>query len=182
MAVNVYSNCSNLGTQGTSGTCYLYNNSNLTSPVSNGEYSDGTNCYTVTGGAGLITLVGACPTTYTVSIYARHGSSLSPNAIDIYWSTNDITYTFAATLGVTTSCTSLFASPSIDITPGGTVYFRVQDSNLASDVYFNATNGTGSCPSNSNVYCTYSFTVNSNTSVDITAYNNTMFGDFIYCS
>jgi hypothetical protein len=179
MAVNVYSNCSTL----VANTCYLYNYSNLTSPVSNGKYSDGIDCYTVTGGAGQITSVEECPPdTYTVSIYARHGSSLSPNAIDIYWSTNDITYTFAATLGVTTSCTSLFASPSIDITPGGTVYFRVQDASLASDIYFNATNGTGSCPSNSNVYCTYSFTVNSNTSVDITAYNNTMFGFFEYCS
>jgi hypothetical protein len=180
MAVNVYSNCSTL----VATTCYLYNNSNLTSPVSNGEYSDGTNCYTVTGGAGQITLVGACPPdTYTVSLYAAHGNLSSPNAIDIYWSTNDITYTFAATLGVTTSCTFLFPNPSIDITSGGTVYFRVQDANLASDIYFNATNGTGgSCPANSQVYCTYSFTVNSNTSVNITAYNVTMFGDFVYCS
>jgi hypothetical protein len=182
MAVNVYSNCSNLGTQGTSGTCYLYNNSNLTSPVSNGKYSDGIDCYTVTGGAGLITSVEPCPTTYTVDLYATHGAASSPGSIDIEWSTNDITYTFAASLGVTTSCTQLFPSPAIEITPGGTIYFRVLNSSTSSAIFFTGSNGTAnSCPGNAATTCTYSFTVNSNTSVNITAYVNSMFGTFQDC-
>lgn len=178
MALTIYSQCSTITTG-----CFLYSNNILTTAVDNGYYSNGTDCYTVTGGAGEVTAVGVCtPPTYTVDLYARHGASASPNAIDIYWSTNDITYTFAATLGVTTTCTQLFPSPSIDITSGGTVYIKVQDASLASYVYFNANDGTGNnCPSNADTYCTYSFVVNSNTSVNVTSYNNPMFGDFTYC-
>jgi len=64
MAVNLYSNCSSpaLG-------CFFYNNSNLTSPVSNGRYSDGTNCFTVSGGSGEITSVTACPSPPSYNYY-----------------------------------------------------------------------------------------------------------------
>lgn len=55
MAGTVYSNCSTITTG-----CFLYNNSNLTSPVSNGKYSDGNTCYTVSGGNGEITAAGSC--------------------------------------------------------------------------------------------------------------------------
>ena len=173
-----YSNCATITTG-----CYIYSDNTLYTPASNGYYADGTNCYTVTGGTGYVTAINTCtPPTYTVDLYAAHGSALSPNAIDIYWSNNDITYTFAATLGVTTSCTQLFPSPSIDITSGGTLYIKVQDASLASYIYFDANNGTANnCPGNSQTYCTYSFVVNSNNVVNVTAYNNTMFGDFSYC-
>lgn len=178
MAVNVYSNCSTL----VATTCYLYNNSNLTSPVSNGEYSDGTNCYTVTGGAGQITLVSACPVTYTVDLYSKHGASNSPGAIEIEWSTNDITYTFAATQGVTTTCTQLFPSPTIEVAQGGTIYFKVRDANTSNYIFFAGANGTAnSCPANAATTCTYSFTVNSNTVMNVTAFVNTMFGTFTNC-
>lgn len=45
--------------------CKLYTNSIRTIPVSNGFYSDGTTCYTVTGGLGQVTLISQCipPTT-----------------------------------------------------------------------------------------------------------------------
>jgi hypothetical protein len=55
MAVNLYTNCLTVTTG-----CYFYNNSNLTSPVSNGKYSDGTNCYTVSGDNGEITSMTTC--------------------------------------------------------------------------------------------------------------------------
>jgi hypothetical protein len=179
MAVNVYSNCSTL----VANTCYLYNNSNLTSPVSNGKYSDGIDCYTVTGGAGQITSVEECPPpTYTVELYSKHGASSSPGAIEIEWSTNDISYVFAATQGVTTTCTQLFPSPAIEIAQGGTIYFKVRDANTTNYIYFDANNGTANnCPANAATTCTYSFTVNSNTSVNITAYVNAMFGTFLDC-
>jgi hypothetical protein len=54
MAGNLYSNCSIITTG-----CFFYSDSNLTSPVSNGKYSDGTDCYTVSGG-GEITAVQTC--------------------------------------------------------------------------------------------------------------------------
>lgn len=178
MAVNVYSNCSTL----VANTCYLYNNSNLTSPVSNGKYSDGIDCYTVTGGNGQITSVEACPVTYTVDLYSRHGASSSPGSIEIEWSTNDITYTFAATQGVTTTCTQLFPSPAIEVSAGSTIYFKVRDANTSNYIFFDATNGTANnCPANAAVTCTYSFTVNSNTVVSITAFVNSMFGTFTNC-
>jgi hypothetical protein len=56
MASIIYSNCSSL-TLG----CTLYTTSELTSIVDNGYYSDGVNCYTVSGG--VITYFGTCGTT-----------------------------------------------------------------------------------------------------------------------
>jgi len=56
MAQNLYSNCGTLTTG-----CFLYTNQALTTPVSNGKYSDGTNCYDVTGGSGEITSFASCP-------------------------------------------------------------------------------------------------------------------------
>lgn len=178
MATFYFSNCTTITTG-----CYIYNDIYKTSPVNNGYYSDGTNCYDVQWGNGYVNSVSTCtPPTYTVDLYAAHGNSLSPNAIDIYWSTDDISYTFAATRGVSTTCTQLFPSPSIDITSGGTVYIKVQDASLASYIYFNANNGTANnCPGNSQTYCTYSFVVNSNNVVNVTAFNFTKFGDFSYC-
>jgi hypothetical protein len=64
MAVSVYSNCTTL----TSG-CFLYDNSNLTSPASNGKYSDGFDCYTVSGGNGEITSVSACSSSPSYNYY-----------------------------------------------------------------------------------------------------------------
>jgi hypothetical protein len=148
--------------------------------VGNGYYSDGTNCYDVQFGNGYVQSVSTC--FYTVDLYATHGDSSSPNAIDIYYSNDNVTYTFAASLAVTTTCTQLFPSPSINIANGGTVYFKVQDANLVRDIYFNANDGTANnCPGNSQTYCTYSFTVNNNTVVNLTAYIDTFFGTFIDC-
>lgn len=59
-SIYYYSNCSSLTTG-----CFLYDDSGLTTPVSNGYYSDGTNCFTVTGGNGEITSISACTTTTT---------------------------------------------------------------------------------------------------------------------
>jgi hypothetical protein len=64
MAATIYTNCSTL-TLG----CFLYQDAGLTTPVSNGEYSDGTDVFTVSGGAGEITASALCnpPTTTTTS-------------------------------------------------------------------------------------------------------------------
>lgn len=64
MAATIYTNCLTL-TLG----CFLYQDAGLTTPVSNGEYSDGTDVFTVTGGAGEITASALCnpPTSTTTS-------------------------------------------------------------------------------------------------------------------
>jgi len=62
MGLNAYSNCSPLILG-----CTLYQDSGLTTPVTNGIYSDGVNTYTVSGGAGLITATGTCPITTTTT-------------------------------------------------------------------------------------------------------------------
>ena len=64
MPADVYSDCTTLTTG-----CFLYNNSNLTSPASNGKYSDGFDCYTVSGGAGEITAVAACSSPPSYNYY-----------------------------------------------------------------------------------------------------------------
>jgi hypothetical protein len=55
MAFTIFSQCSTITTG-----CFLYVNSILTFPASNGYYSNGTDCYTVTGGSGEVTAVGPC--------------------------------------------------------------------------------------------------------------------------
>jgi hypothetical protein len=62
MGLNAFSSCSPLILG-----CTLYTDSGLTTPVANGIYSDGVNTYTVSGGAGLITATGTCPTTTTTT-------------------------------------------------------------------------------------------------------------------
>jgi hypothetical protein len=71
MAIYYNSNCSTL-----SAGCYLYNGPGLTNPVSNGYYSDGTNCFTVTGGAGYVSSMDSCTITPT-TVYIS--GDISPN-------------------------------------------------------------------------------------------------------
>jgi hypothetical protein len=70
MASIVYSNCASLIVG-----CNLYTNSTLTTPVSNGYYSDGTNCYTVSGS--VITYYGACGTTTSTTSTSTSTSTTS---------------------------------------------------------------------------------------------------------
>lgn len=64
MAATFYSDCSTITTG-----CFLYNNSNLTGPVSNGKYSNGIDCFTVTGGNGEVTALEACPSPPVYNYY-----------------------------------------------------------------------------------------------------------------
>lgn len=81
MASYYYSNCSSL-----SAGCYLYTNQALTSPVSDGYYSDGTNCFTVTGGSGYVSNVETCATSVYITI-----TTYAPEQMTCYSN-----YTFAA--------------------------------------------------------------------------------------
>jgi len=58
-----YSNCTTLAVG-----CYLYTDSACTTPVSNGYYSDGTDCWQVTGGSGYISNETVCPSCLCYSI------------------------------------------------------------------------------------------------------------------
>lgn len=60
MPQNVYTTCSPIVVG-----CFLYTNSGLTTPVFNGNYSNGTTLFTVTGGNGEITSSAPCTTTTT---------------------------------------------------------------------------------------------------------------------
>jgi len=64
MALTIFSQCSTITTG-----CFLYSNNILTTAVNNGYYSNGTDCYTVTGGAGEVTATGVC----SVDVYITAG-------------------------------------------------------------------------------------------------------------
>ena len=121
MSATIYTNCSTLGLG-----CFLYQDAGLTTPVSNGEYSDGTDVFTVTGGAGEITASAICnPPT----------------------STTTTTTTAAPTTSTTTTTTTL--APNIFITNGSldieisNVNFNGVDATFVAGVYPNTTgNGT----------------------------------------
>ena len=115
----------------------------------------------------------------TVDLYHAFGAASAPSSVDIYYSLNNSTWTFLASHGPTTSCTSLFG-PTVPI--NSTVYIRVERADLVTDVYFTANNSTGgSCPGNSATTCNYSFVASSNMALNITTYVNAMFGTFLDC-
>ena len=93
MGLNAYSNCTPLTTG-----CFLYQDSGLTTPVANGVYSDGTNTFTVTGGAGEITSQGTCPVTTTTTTTT---TTLAPTT-----TTTTTTTTLAPTTTTTTTSTT----------------------------------------------------------------------------
>jgi len=63
MPATTYSSCTPIIVVG----CYLYSNIGLTIPVINGQYSNGTDCFTVTGGLGEVTASQPCPITTTTT-------------------------------------------------------------------------------------------------------------------
>jgi hypothetical protein len=81
MALTIYSQCSTITTG-----CFLYSNNILTTAVNNGYYSNGTDCYTVTGGSGEVTAVGAC----AVDVYFTLGGQTT------FDSNGDFNYTLYA--------------------------------------------------------------------------------------
>jgi hypothetical protein len=93
MGLNAFSNCSPLILG-----CTLYTDSGLTTPVADGIYSDGVNTYTVSGGAGLITATGTCPTTTTTTTT----TTLAPTTT----TTTTTTTTEAPTTTTTTTTTT----------------------------------------------------------------------------
>ena len=63
MGGTYYSNCSTITTG-----CYIYNDIYKTSIASNGIYSDGTNCYTVSYGNGYVSSIGTCLTNVYINV------------------------------------------------------------------------------------------------------------------
>ena len=117
MAATIYTNCSTL-TLG----CFLYQDAGLTTPVSNGEYSNGTDVFTVTGGAGEITATALCnpPTTTTTT-----------------------TTTTIATTSTTTTTTTIAGSVFLCVTNGGVFFYPVTAGNgSASGTLYNNSGGT----------------------------------------
>lgn len=70
MAQNVFSSCGTIVVG-----CFLYTDPGLSSPAPNGIYSDGTNAFTVSGGAGEVTASAACGSfTTTTTTTAPYGT------------------------------------------------------------------------------------------------------------
>jgi hypothetical protein len=78
MALTIYTLCNPITT-----SCTLYTNEALTTTASNGEYSDGINVYTVTGGAGVVSAVQACTSSTDLFIYAKYVSTSASLAYSV---------------------------------------------------------------------------------------------------
>ena len=105
MGLNAYSNTTPLGIGAT-----LYQDSGLTTPVADGIYSNGTDTFTVSGGAGLITAQGSCPATTTTTTTS---TTAAPTT-----TTTTSTTTEAPTTTTTTSTTTLFSNLFFDANAG----------------------------------------------------------------
>lgn len=124
MGLNAYTNCSPLSTG-----CFLYQNSGLTIPVADGVYSDGTNTFTVTGGAGQITSQGTCPVTTTTTTT----TTAAPT-------TTTTTTTTTAAPTTTTTTTTTTAAPTTTTTTTTTTLGYV-----LFELGYATTNGTDAC-------------------------------------
>lgn len=118
MATYVYSNCATLSIG-----CFLYEDSGLTTAVSDGRYSDGTNCYRVTGGSGEIVGSTSCS-----SPCECHEGTISNAAAYSYYDCN---------------CNAVFGADE----QGITVYYDINKSHT-SNITDNGTYGScTNCPS-----------------------------------
>jgi hypothetical protein len=176
MSQIVYSNCSTLSTSG----CYLYTNSSLTTPVSNGKYSDGTTCFTVSGGNGQITASENCVVTYSISLYGRFGTTPNDNNVDIYYSTDNGSTWIGSVAAITTeSCDYL----GYFDTTASSVLFSIRN-NGTDPIYYNARTSPASCPNNTGVYCetatAFNVNLSGNVSVYFTVYVDGI-GEFLGC-
>jgi hypothetical protein len=104
MAATIYTNCSVLGLG-----CFLYQNTGLSTPVANGEYSDGTNVFTVSGGSGQITAVASCSPTTTTTSTTTTTTTAAPTTTT---STTTTTTTAAPTTTTSTTTTTTTAAPT----------------------------------------------------------------------
>lgn len=145
MAGTYYSNCSTLSTSG----CFLYTDSNLT-PASDGYYSNGTNCFTVSGGSGQITQVGSC--TFTVDVYAAVDQT-GLDFVKIQYSTNNgASWSDVGTLFDNASCGF---RGTFSVSGGSSFKIRAVNSGI-STYYHNSTYGP-SCPGGPYSLCESTF-------------------------
>lgn len=139
MALNVYTTCNPIANG-----CTLYTNDTLSTTVSNGEYSDGTNVYTVTGGAGVISSTTACVVSTDLFIYAKYVSSGGSLAYSLNGGSK-------VDLGSVGSGTCTFFTTLSGLTAGDSVEF--------SGTYAEALSGDSTgCPSGASG-CTYTVTI-----------------------
>lgn len=169
MGTYYYSNCSTI-TVG----CFLYYDAAKTSPVINGYYSDGNNCYfTALSNNGYVSSITTCG--FPVTVYARAGDTLSADEYTVEWSQDGTNFTYLAGPLSSTVCTEL---STVNVS-SGTIYVRaVRDSNAA-EVYIRGANSS-TCPANLNVICTYSAAITGTESVAITVYVSG--GDLLDCA
>ena len=115
--VTTYSNSSSLST-GVS----LWNDSGLTSLVTDGKYSDGTDCFTVVSGS--ITSQGACPIFIDVSMCASQTADMS-GAVDVHaYSTAPVNTNVTTYFTWTGDLASII--PGIVTIPSGSSYGYMQ--------------------------------------------------------
>ena len=133
MGLNAYSNTTPLGIGAT-----LYQDSGLTTPVADGIYSNGTDTFTVSGGAGLITAQGSCPattTTTTTSTTAAPTTTTTTSTTTEAPTTTTTTSTTTEAPTTTTTTSTTTEAPTTTTTTSTTTLF--------SNLFFDANAGVG---------------------------------------
>ena len=133
---NIYSSCSPL----TIG-CYLYTDINLTTPVSDGSYYDGTNCWNVA--SGQIFSQGSC-TPRTLTIYASQDDQDTPGTVDLHYSLDGGSTWNFSNLSIGTTC-DLIATFTLGNGSGALIRFG-SPSNINIVYPANRADATSTCP------------------------------------
>ena len=175
MSATIYTNCSVLGLG-----CFLYQDAGLTTPVANGEYSDGTDVFTVSGGAGEITASALCNPPTTTTSTTTSTTTAAPTTSTTTTSTTTLTANiFIQNLSLDVSITQVDfggitatfvgGQPLPNTTGNGTDLYTTQVGTFTLDVYRSNTvagqhitvtdsNGTPQCIFFSNGTAIESFT------------------------
>lgn len=168
MSLTIYSQSSTITVGSTLYTSYQNFCLGVTAP--NGYYSDGVNCFTVTGGAGVVSSSTPCGvTTFTISIYARVINNTVADSYQLQASTNGGSTYFGVGSVFTSSTCSLKYTGTYSV--GTTVYIAVYNNTQNEAPSFAYASGS-SCPTSGGTSCnippitttsSYSITVNAAT-------------------
>jgi hypothetical protein len=132
------------------------------------------NCTTTTTTTTSTTTTTTTQAGNQVTIYSRAGATPTADEYNLYYSQDNVNWTYLAGPLSSTTCTNL---STVGITSGNIYIKALRDSN-GNQVFIRGANSS-TCPANLNVTCVYSLAISGTTNVAITVYVSG--GDFLDC-
>jgi len=105
---------------------------------------------------------------FTITFYSKAGDTIDPNEYNLYYSIDDINWTYLAGPLYSTTCTQLST-----VSLPGTFYIKAERDSDNEQVYIHVNPQSSTCPPNTQDSCTATITgYNQNMDVAITVYSD----------